>query len=135
MPKKKPAARRAGPALTDVSRVIFYVKDTERSARWYSEVLGVPVRHQEPGWVELETTGVSLCLHGGRESGLSRDASQVGFRVPNFEPPGGPSSCARSRALPSPSPHARASAASPSAIRTATRSGSKAPEPEPSLPG
>jgi lactoylglutathione lyase len=85
MPKKKPAARRAGPALIDVSRVIFYVKDTERSARWYSEVLGVPVRHQEPGWVELETTGVSLCLHGGRESGLSRDASQVGFRVPNFE--------------------------------------------------
>ena len=85
MPKKKPAARRAGPALTDVARVILYVKDTERSARWYSEVLGLPVRFKEPGWVELETTGSTLCLHGGRESGLSRDATRIGFRVANFE--------------------------------------------------
>ena len=85
MAKKKPAARRAGPALTDVTRVILYVRDTERSARWYAEVLGVPVRHKEAGWVELETQGVALCLHDGRDSGASRDASQVSFRVANFD--------------------------------------------------
>jgi catechol 2,3-dioxygenase-like lactoylglutathione lyase family enzyme len=85
MAKKKPVSRRVAPALTDVARVIFYVKDTERSARWYSEVLGIPVRHKESGWVELETQGVSLCLHAGREAGAPRDPSQVGFRVANFE--------------------------------------------------
>lgn len=85
MPRKKPAARRAAAALSDVGRVILYVKDTERSARWYSEVLGIPARHREQGWVELETKGVVLCLHGGREAGPARDAAQVGFRVPDFD--------------------------------------------------
>jgi len=85
MPKKNPSAKSVGVALTAVERVILYVRDAERSARWYSKTLGIPVRHQDPGWVELETKGVTVCLHGGRKHGPSPDAGSIGFRVENFD--------------------------------------------------
>jgi catechol 2,3-dioxygenase-like lactoylglutathione lyase family enzyme len=85
MPKKNPSAKSSAPALTAVERVILYVRDTERSAAWYSKTLGIPVRHKEPGWVELETKGVTLCLHGGRKHGPAPDQGSVGFRVENFD--------------------------------------------------
>jgi len=71
--------------LSAVERVILYVRDTERSARWYSELLGLQARHKEPGWVELDTKGITICLHGGREGGRVKDPSSVGFRVENFD--------------------------------------------------
>lgn len=71
--------------LSAVERVILYVRDTERSARWYSELLGIPARHKEPGWVELETKGVTVCLHGGRAGGRVKDPASVGFRVEDFD--------------------------------------------------
>lgn len=71
--------------LSAVERVILYVRDTERSARWYSELLGIEAKHKEPGWVELETKGVTVCLHGGREGGRVKDPSSVGFRVEDFD--------------------------------------------------
>lgn len=71
--------------LSAVERIVLYVRDTERSARWYSELLGIPARHKQPGWVELETKGVTVCLHGGREGGRVKDPSSVGFKVEDFD--------------------------------------------------
>lgn len=71
--------------LAAVERIILYVRDTERSARWYSDTLGLIARHKEPGWVELETKGVSLCLHGGREGSRVKDPTSVGFKVEDFD--------------------------------------------------
>jgi len=71
--------------VSALERVILYVRDTERSARWYSELLGIPARHKEPGWVELDTKGITLCLHGGREGGRIKDQTSVGFKVDNFD--------------------------------------------------
>jgi lactoylglutathione lyase len=71
--------------LSAVERVVLYVRDTERSARWYSELLGIPARRKEPGWVELETKGVTVCLHGGRAGGRVKDPASIGFRVDDFD--------------------------------------------------
>jgi catechol 2,3-dioxygenase-like lactoylglutathione lyase family enzyme len=71
--------------LSVLDRVIFFVRDIERSARWYVQTLGLVVRYQEPGWVEFETKGVTLCLHGGREGGRVKDPTTVGFRVEDFD--------------------------------------------------
>lgn len=83
MAKPNPAPRSSTPALSVVERVILFVRDTERSARWYADTLGLPVRHKEPGWVELETRGVALCLHSGPPA--KAPTAQVGFRVDNFD--------------------------------------------------
>jgi catechol 2,3-dioxygenase-like lactoylglutathione lyase family enzyme len=85
MARKKAPAKTSVPALTSLTRVIFYVRDTERSARWYHETLGIPVRFQEHGWAELETEGVTLCLHGGRKRAAVEDQPSVGFRVKDFD--------------------------------------------------
>jgi lactoylglutathione lyase len=85
MTRKNPAPRSSVPTLAAVERIILYVRDTERSARWYHETLGLPVRVKEPGWVELDTKGVTLCLHGGRKHGPSPDQPSVGFKVDDFD--------------------------------------------------
>lgn len=85
MARKKSAPKSSAVRLSAVERVILYVRDTERSARWYSENLGLAARRKEPGWVELETRGISLCLHGGREGGRPKDPTSIGFKVDDFD--------------------------------------------------
>ncbi|MBV8881714.1 MAG: VOC family protein [Planctomycetaceae bacterium] len=85
MARKNSPSKSSAIQLSAVERVILYVRDTERSARWYSELLGIAARHKEPGWVELETKGVSICLHGGREGGRLKDATSVAFKVDDFD--------------------------------------------------
>jgi lactoylglutathione lyase len=82
---RKDASKSTAIRLSALERVILYVRDTERSARWYSELLGIPARHKEPGWVELDTKGITLCLHGGREGGRIKDHTSVGFKVDDFD--------------------------------------------------
>jgi len=82
---RKNSAPRSGVRLAAVERVILYVRDTERSARWYADVLGIAARHKEQGWVELDIKGVSLCLHGGREGGRVKDQTSVAFKVDDFD--------------------------------------------------
>ena len=85
MARKKPAPKSSVARLATIERVIFYVRDPKRSASWYAATLGIAARIQEPGWVELDTQGVTLCLHGGRETGRVKDATSVGFRVEDFD--------------------------------------------------
>jgi len=85
MPRRKPATKSSIPALAAVGRVILYVRDTERSARWYKGTLGIPSRLKESGWVELDLPGVTLCLHGGRTRAAVGDQPSVGFTVKDFD--------------------------------------------------
>lgn len=85
MARKKSPAKSSVPALSTLQRIILYVRDTERAARWYTETLGIPVRFKDRGWVELETEGVTLCLHGGRKRAAVEDQPSVGFKVKDFE--------------------------------------------------
>ena len=85
MARKKSAPKSSVPALSVVERIILYVRDTERAARWYSGTLGIPVRFKEKGWVELETGGVTLCLHGGRKRAAVEDQPSIGFKVADFD--------------------------------------------------
>ena len=85
MARKNSAPKSSVVRLSAIERVILYVRDTERSARWYSETLGLAARHKEPGWVELEIKGFALCLHGGRQGSRVGDPTTVAFKVDDFD--------------------------------------------------
>ena len=85
MARKDSAPQSSAIRLCAVERIIFYVRDLERSAKWYADILGIPARHKEIGWAELDTKGVTLCLHDGREGGRVKDPTAVGFRVEDFD--------------------------------------------------
>lgn len=51
-------------SLTKVGYLILYVRDVARAAAFYRDTLGIPVRHAEKDWGELETSGFTLALHG-----------------------------------------------------------------------
>jgi catechol 2,3-dioxygenase-like lactoylglutathione lyase family enzyme len=85
MGRRNSAPKSSTVRVAAVERVILYVRDTERSARWYSDILGLAARFKQPGWVELETKGVSICLHSGREGGRIKDRTAVAFKVEDFD--------------------------------------------------
>lgn len=51
-------------SLSTLSYVIIYVKDTDKSVPFYKDTLGMKVKVNHPGWVELETGSTTLALHG-----------------------------------------------------------------------
>ncbi|QMV72259.1 VOC family protein [Comamonas piscis] len=50
-------------SATAQAGVVLYVKDIERVAQFYAQVLGLQVQHREPGWVVLASTAFQLELH------------------------------------------------------------------------
>ncbi|MBX9685305.1 MAG: VOC family protein [Candidatus Obscuribacterales bacterium] len=50
--------------LSTLSYVIAYVKDVAKSAEFYRDILGMKVKVDSPGWVELDTGKTTLALHG-----------------------------------------------------------------------
>lgn len=50
--------------LSTMSYVIVYVQDTKKSVPFYRDILGMTVKSEEEGWVELETGNTTLALHG-----------------------------------------------------------------------
>ncbi|MCC6976798.1 MAG: VOC family protein [Candidatus Melainabacteria bacterium] len=50
--------------LSMMSYVIVYVQDTKKSVPFYRDILGMTVKSEEEGWVELETGNTTLALHG-----------------------------------------------------------------------
>jgi len=50
-------------SLTRLGYVILFAKDVERSAAFYRDALGIPVKMASPEWTELETEGTVLALH------------------------------------------------------------------------
>lgn len=73
-------------SLKKVGYVILYVKDTKKAVPFYRDILGIPVRMDEQGWVELETAGFTLALHGceGKLKALPETAPTVVFQVPDI---------------------------------------------------
>jgi lactoylglutathione lyase len=47
--------------------VIVYVKDTEKTKKFYQETLGLQTKDDEPGWVTFDTGAASLALHSDSE--------------------------------------------------------------------
>ena len=50
-------------SLTKVGYVILYSRDVEKSAAFYRDRLGIPVKMASPEWTELATEGFTLALH------------------------------------------------------------------------
>lgn len=78
-----PAAATQKLSLTKVGYLIVYVRDVLKSAAWYKEKLGIPSRHVEKAWGELETAGFTLALHGTEKTPpkLPETAPTVVFSV------------------------------------------------------
>lgn len=53
-----------GVKLSTLSYVIIYVKDTAKATEFYRDTLGMKVKMESPGWVELDTGATTLALHG-----------------------------------------------------------------------
>lgn len=50
--------------ISTMSYVIVYVQDTKKSVPFYRDILGMTVKSEEDGWVELDTGSTTLALHG-----------------------------------------------------------------------
>jgi lactoylglutathione lyase len=46
----------------EISFVVLYVQDLERSRAFYEKMLGFPVKQTDPGYVEFSTGGAPLAL-------------------------------------------------------------------------
>lgn len=49
--------------ITAIRTVAIYVADTDRSRRFYQDLLGLPVTSEHAGRVELDVAGLRLLLH------------------------------------------------------------------------
>lgn len=56
-----------GLKISQLSYVILYVRNTDAAAKFYNEKLGLKIKVQSPGWVELETGSTTLALHETNE--------------------------------------------------------------------
>jgi predicted enzyme related to lactoylglutathione lyase len=78
--------------INNLFRVILYVQDMEAQVRFYRDMLGLSVRfpadlddYSDQFWVEFETGGCTLVLHGGGEKRLGQDAPTLSFQVDDAE--------------------------------------------------
>lgn len=68
--------------LHDIRYAIAFVSDAERAKRFYRDTLGLRVKFDAGGWVEMETGGVTLALHDGVKpppAGAGHDGPHVGI--------------------------------------------------------
>jgi lactoylglutathione lyase len=54
---------KSGIKISTIGYVILYVKDPEAALSFYRDKLGMKVKMQEDGWIELETGATTLALH------------------------------------------------------------------------
>lgn len=74
--------------LSTLSYVIVYVQDAVKAIPFYKDKLGLKVKTQEDGWVELETGSVTLALHalekGKKHPGRVEGTPIIVFNVDNI---------------------------------------------------
>jgi predicted enzyme related to lactoylglutathione lyase len=63
--------------------VIEFVADMNRAVKFYSEVVGLEVKFQSPGWSEFSTGETTLGLHPASEQNPPGKV-ELGFRVPDI---------------------------------------------------
>lgn len=73
--------------LSRIGYVILFVEDPARSLEFYRDLLGMTVRKQSPGWIELDGGGVALALHGSDDIPMLRGGAlpKVVFHVDNVQ--------------------------------------------------
>lgn len=72
-------------------RVILYTQDMDSQVRFYRDALGLSIKYpagldsyKDEYWVEFDTGGCSLILHGGGQKRLGDDTPNLVFRVDNM---------------------------------------------------
>jgi len=72
--------------LKTLGYVILYVKDSAKALSFYRDILGLKVKVDEQGWVELDTGSVTLALHSNPSLPASREEhTVVCFTVDNVD--------------------------------------------------
>ena len=59
-----------------LKRIVLFTPDMARMTAFYRDVLGLPLRHDEPGFKEFDAGGCGIALHNGK--------SRVGARAPKL---------------------------------------------------
>lgn len=85
---RKNMATKTDVKLSTLSYVIVYVQDVVKAIPFYRDKLGLTVKTQEEGWVELETGSVTLALHalekGKKHPGKLENGPIIVFNVDNI---------------------------------------------------
>ena len=69
---------------TGIDHVVVHVEDVPRARRFYVDLLGMEVAHENPGRVFLRCGQQRLALFEGRktpEAGAGRDLNHIAFQV------------------------------------------------------
>lgn len=56
--------------MTRFSHTIIFVSDMARSAKFYREAMGLPLRFESPEWTEFATGSCNLALHKAAEGAV-----------------------------------------------------------------
>jgi predicted enzyme related to lactoylglutathione lyase len=59
-----------------LKRIVLFTPDMKRLTAFYRDVLGIPLRIDDPGYREFDTGGCGIAIHNG--------ASRVGARPPKL---------------------------------------------------
>lgn len=73
--------------LKTLSYVILYVPDTKAALPFYTEKLGMTVKLDDDGWIELESGAATLCLHSSKDvpEGKRQAMPTMVFEVENID--------------------------------------------------
>ncbi len=77
--------------IQSLFRIILYVEDMDKMVTFYRDVMGLTVKNPSPSgykdafWVEFETGGCILVLHGGGKGRLDKDTPKMSFLVDDIE--------------------------------------------------
>ena len=82
----RPVRTTAEPLVSRISVIYLYVSDTERSAAFYRDVLGIPLEG-DGDWQEASLDGLRFALHRMREGigELSSGTIHVNLEVPDVD--------------------------------------------------
>lgn len=69
-----------------IRRIILFVHDIEAVARFYRDVVGLPLKNEErPSWLEFDAGSCVLALHNGGEPNKARRPPKVVFYADDVE--------------------------------------------------
>ena len=82
----RPVRTTVEPLVSRISVIYLYVSDTERSAAFYRDVLGIPLEG-DGDWQEASLDGLRFALHRMREGigELSSGTIHVNLEVPDID--------------------------------------------------
>ena len=78
--------------IKSLLKAIMFVQDMDAQVRFYRDVLGLQVKmpvglasYSDQFWVEFETGGCTLVLHGGGQRRIGEDAPKLAFEVADID--------------------------------------------------